>query len=134
MKSDRTKFPTLTVFAVLCTMTFLIISGCQTKFDKLVGKVYIYEDSVYTFTAGFDKDTLYYIMKDAQRPYFHRSQYKTTKVNDSTFVLELTKKPAFWQKNTWEIVIRDDKGFESKESKNYYKLYLDSVSVVKKAF
>lgn len=134
MKKRNSDSPRFMSLLPLITVLMILITGCQTKFDKLIGKVYIYEDSIFTFTAGFDKDTLYYIMKDAQRPYFHKSPYKAEKVDDSTYILKLTKKPTFWEKDTWEIVIRDENGFTSKESKKYYKKYLDSVSIVKKAF
>lgn len=133
MKSTNNKLPLLPEFFLIITVLFFLVSGCNSNLDKIKGKVYLYEDSIYTFTAGFDKDTLYYIMKDAQRPYFHRSKYTSKKVDDSTFIIELTDKPKFWEKNTWEIVVKDDKGFFSKESRKYYKLYSDSM-IVKKAF
>ncbi len=133
MKSTNYKLPLLPKFFLIITVLFFLVSGCNSNLDKIKGKVYLYEDSIYTFTAGFDKDTLYYIMKDAQRPYFHRSKYTSKKVDDSTFIIELTDKPKFWEKNTWEIVVKDDKGFFSKESRKYYKLYSDSM-IVKKAF
>lgn len=133
MKSTNNKLPLLPEFFLIITVLIFLVSGCNSNLDKIKGKVYLYEDSIYTFTAGFDKDTLYYIMKDAQRPYFHRSKYTSKKVDDSTFIIELTDKPKFWEKNTWEIVVKDDKGFFSKESRKYYKLYSDSM-IVKKAF
>ena len=133
MNSNKHNLPLLPKFFLLSAVLFFLVSGCKTNMDNINGKVYLYEDSVFTFTAGFDKDTLYYIMKDAQRPYFHRSKYTSKKVDDSTFIIELTDKPKFWEKNTWEIVVNDSKGFFSKESRKYYKLYSDSM-IVKKAF
>ena len=119
MNSNKNNLPLLPKFFLLSAVLFFLVSGCKTNMDNIIGKVYLYEDSVFTFTAGFDKDTLYYIMKDAQRPYFHRSKYTSKKVDDSTFLIELTDKPKFWEKNTWEIVVNDSKGFFSKESRKY---------------
>ena len=127
MNSNFCKIPLLPklIFSIIGLM--FLFSSCQNKFNKLVGKVYYYEDSIFQMTAGFDNDTIYYIMKDSLRPLFHRSNYKSKKINDSTFLLELTDKPTFWDKNTWEIIVRDDKGFVSKESKRYYRLYSDTL-------
>jgi len=124
MKSNFARVPLLPKFIFSMIVLMFLFSSCKTKFDKLVGKVYYYEDSIFQMTAGFDNDTLYYIMKDSLRPLFHRSRYKSKKINDSTFLLELTEKPKFWDKNTWEIIVRDDKGFVSKESNRYYRHYL----------
>jgi len=127
MNSNFCKIPLLPklIFSIIGLM--FLFSSCQNKFNKLVGKVYYYEDSIFQMTAGFDNDTIYYIMKDSLRPLFHRSNYKSKKINDSTFLLELTDKPTFWDKNTWEIIVRDDKGFVSKESQRYYRLYSDTL-------
>lgn len=133
MTKQNSRIPVIIKLILTIPVMLILFSGCQSRFDKIKGKVYLYEDSIYAFTAGFDNDTLYYIMKDAQRPYFHRSKYKSKKINDSTFLIELTDKPKFWEKNTWEIVIHDEKGFSSRESNKYYKLYSDSF-IVKKAF
>jgi len=127
MNSNFTKIPLLPKFIFCPIVLIFLFSSCQTRFDKLVGKVYYYEDSIFQMTAGFDKDTIYYIMKDSLRPLFHRSKYKSKKINDSTFMLELTDKPKFWDKNTWEIIVPNDKGFLSKESQRYYRLYSDTL-------
>lgn len=127
MKSNLTKTPFLPKIIFGMIMLMFLFSSCQNKFDKLIGKVYYYEDSIFQMTAGFDKDTIYYIMKDSLRPLFHRSKYKINKIDDSTFILDLSEKPKFWDKKTWEIIVRDDKGFISKESKRYYRLYSDTL-------
>ncbi len=112
----------------------ILLSGCSNKFKDLVGKVYLYQDSVYTFTAAFDKDTLYYIMKDQGPPRFHKTPYKTKKINDSTFVLEVSNKPKFWEKDTWEIVVRNNNEFISGESGKPYYIYKATLDEVKRAF
>ncbi|MEO6694859.1 MAG: hypothetical protein ABIY50_06120 [Ignavibacteria bacterium] len=128
MKSKFNKIPGLPKLILLITGFIFIFSSCQkNRFDKLIGRVYYHEDSIFQMTAGFDKDTIYYIMKDSLRPLFHRSKYKSKKIDDSTYLLELTDKPKFWEKNSWEIIVRDDKGFVSKESKRYYRLYSDTL-------
>lgn len=109
----------------------LLSTGCKkSNFKRLNGKAYLYKDSVYEFTAEFDKDTLYYIMKDERRPFFHKSKFSVTKIDDTTFTLKLEKKPPFWTKETWDIIVKEnEQGFRSKESGNYYNLYVDSLIV-----
>lgn len=133
MNQENTKMKSLPVFILIYFAAVFIVAGCGNNFKKLNGKAYLYKDTVYEFTAEFDNDSLYYIMKDAQRPYFHKSKFKLKKVDDSTFTLELEKKPPFWAKNTWDIIVHEGSGFRSKESGNYYKLYSDSL-IVKYAF
>lgn len=109
-------------------ISFVILScNKNTNFNKIVGKVYFYKDSVYELTAGFDKDTLYYIMKDQGPPRFHKSKYKLKKVNDTTFQLQLSNKPKFWEKDTWEIVVKGDKEIYSSETNKIYKIYSDTL-------
>jgi len=133
MKPIQTNIPLFPKLLLSVIVLMILVSGCNSKFDKIIGKTYLFEDSVFAFTAGFDKDTLFYIMKDAQRPYFHKTKYKSTKINDSTYSIEVTNKPKFWDKNVWEIIVNDDKGFISKDSRKYYKIYSDSM-IIKKAF
>jgi hypothetical protein len=115
------------IFFSILTLLLLFIAGCSNNFSKIVGKVYFYQDSTLELTAGFGKDTLYYIMKDAGPPRFHKSKYKLNKVNDSTFQLELLDKPKFWEKNTWEIVVRNAGEIYSTESNKTYKIYSDTL-------
>lgn len=130
MNPANTKLKFLPLGLLFYVFLTILLSGCKDNFKKLDGKAYLYKDSVYEFTAEFDKDTLYYIMKDARRPFFHRSKFKLKKVDDTTYTLELTDKPPFWTKNTWDIIVKEgDTGFKSKESGNYYKLYSDSLIV-----
>ena len=133
-KSKITSIPFIPKLILSSVVILILLSGCGAdNFKKILGKTYIYEDTSYTFTAGFDKDTLYYIIKDPQRPYFYRTKYKSKKINDSTFNITVEKKPAQWQKDTWDIIVNDGNGFKSAESKNYYRLYADSM-LIKKAF
>ncbi|MBS1518096.1 MAG: hypothetical protein JSS91_08405 [Bacteroidetes bacterium] len=132
MDHKKEKTPLIAKVLPLLILAFVFIAGCRNNFDNLNGRVFLYKDSVYEFTAGFDKDTLFYIMKDARRPFFHKTTFKKKKVDDSTFIITVKDKPKFWDKDTWEIVVTDDKGFRSKESGNYYNLYSDSL-IVKKA-
>ena len=60
---------------------------------------------------------------------FHKSLFESEQVNDSTYLITLKDQPKFWDKNTWEIVVVDDKKFRSKESGNYYNLYSDTMIV-----
>ncbi len=105
----------------------LFTQGCSDNGSSLVGKVYTYSDSLITLTAGFDKDSLFYVVKDSVRILSHKSKYKIQRINDSTFIAELEIKPQFWEKNTWEFVIDKDRGIYSTESKKYYKLAEDKV-------
>jgi len=132
MNKKLTAVPSFSKFLPILIVIFVIASGCKNNFDNLNGKVFLYKDSVYEFTAGFDKDTLFYIMKDERMPRFHKTTFTKKKVDDSTFLLTVKDQPKFWEKNTWEIVVTDEKGFRSKESGNYYYLYSDSL-IVKKA-
>ncbi len=120
------------LFYILLT-GLILFSACKNNFTKIVGRTYIYEDSVYTLTVGFDKDTMYYIMKDARQPYFYKSPYELKKINDSDYMIEVPVKPVFWEKNNWEIVVTNSDGFYSKESGKYYKTYADSM-LIKKGF
>ncbi|HMS64039.1 MAG TPA: hypothetical protein PKD83_02160 [Ignavibacteria bacterium] len=129
----KSSVPYLPKSILFLTVLILLLSGCSNNFKKITGKTYIYEDSLFTFTAGFDNDTLYYIIKDTQRPYFYRTKYKLNKINDSTFNILVEKKPKQWPKDTWDIIVTDGNGFKSAESKNYYRLYADSM-LIKKAF
>lgn len=130
----NSNIPLIPKFFLFSFVLIILLSGCgEDNFKKIIGKTYIYEDTAYTFTAGFDKDTLYYIIKDAQRPYFYRTKYKLNKINDSTFNIAVEKKPKQWAKDTWSITVTNGNGFTSTESKNYYKLYADSM-LIKKAF
>lgn len=128
LKSKKSFLPFL---ILLFAVVSLLSAGCsKNNFKRLNGKAYLYKDSVYEFTAEFDKDTLYYIMKDERRPFFHRSKFKVKKIDDTTFSLTLEKKPQFWTKDTWDIIVKEnEKGFRSKESGNYYNLYVDSLIV-----
>ncbi len=109
--------PSFLFFAV----SILLISGCVKKNDILNGNVYFHDADSLSYIAGFDKDTLFYIIRGPKLNMSHKTKYKLNKVNDSTYVIEVTDKPKFWDKNTWEIVMGKDKGFYSSESKNYYK-------------
>lgn len=133
-KYKKNKVPFIPKIILSSVVILILLSGCgEDNFKKILGKTYIYEDTSYAFTAGFDKDTLYYIIKDPQRPYFYRTKYKTEKLNDSTFHITVEKKPNQWPKDTWDIIVTDGNGFKSAESKNYYRLYADSM-LIKKAF
>jgi len=107
-------------FLLLAASMFMII-GCEKKNDVLRGNVYFHDADSLSYIAGFDKDTLYYIIRGPKLNMSHKTGYKLNKVNDSTFVVEVAEKPKFWDKPTWEIVMGKDKGFYSAESKNYYK-------------
>lgn len=132
MKPKLQNVPSFAKFLPILILILAFSSGCKNNFDNLNGKVFLYKDSIYEFTAGFDKDTLFYIMKDERMPRFHKTTFTKKKVDDSTFLLTLKEKPNFWEKDSWEIVVTDSKGFRSKESGNYYLLYSDSL-IVKKA-
>lgn len=112
----------------------LLLSGCKNKLEEVKKRVYLYQDTTLTLTAGLDKDTLYYIMKDQGPPRFHKTPYKSKKINDSTFVIEVTNKPKFWDKNTWEIIVRNENEFVSAESGKVYKIYNITFDELKKAF
>lgn len=122
------RLPVRPIFAILVTIYVIIsLTGCKNNFSQLVGKVYLYEDSVVTLTAGFDNDTLFYIMKDIRQPFFFKAPYESRKIDDSTFEIKVSQKPNFWEKDTWEIVIKNDKEFTSKESRKTYKIYSDTL-------
>ncbi|MBK8551525.1 MAG: hypothetical protein IPL53_10885 [Ignavibacteria bacterium] len=110
----------LSVF--ITSVLYILISGCGKKDDPFTGNVYFHDADSLAFIAGFDKDTLFYIIRGPKLNQSHKTKYKMEKVNDSTYLVEVEKKPVFWEKNTWEIVHGkgDDKGFYSAESRNYY--------------
>ncbi len=116
------------IFTILIS-AYVIISftSCKNNFNQIIGKVYYYEDSTVALTAGFDDDTLFYIMKDERQPYFFRAPYTAKKIDDSTFEIKVAEKPKFWEKDTWEIVVRNDREIISKESRKVYKLYSDTL-------
>src|SRR4030095_3160273 len=126
----KSNIPLLPKIILLSVVALFLFSSCGNNFKKIIGKTYIYEDSIFTFTAGMDKDTLYYIMKDSLRPYFHRSKYTYKKIDDSTYEIKVEKKPMFWDKDTWEIVVMKNGEFYSKESKKKYRLYADSMLII----
>jgi hypothetical protein len=126
----KSNIPLLPKIIFLSVVALFLFTSCGNNFKKIIGKTYIYEDSIFTFTAGMDKDTLYYIMKDSLRPYFHRSKYTYKKVDDSTFEIKVEKRPMFWDKDTWEIVVMKNGEFYSKESKKKYRLYADSMLII----
>lgn len=129
--SSKKKFLNLIYFLIT---SLILLTSCQNNFKNIVGKTYIYEDSAVTLTVGFDKDTMYYIMKDFRKPNFYRSKYQFKKLNDTSFIIEVPVKPPFWDKNTWEIIVnKNTDGFYSKESGKYYKIYADSM-LIKKGF
>ncbi|MEO8664546.1 MAG: hypothetical protein ABI462_03540 [Ignavibacteria bacterium] len=105
---------------LIASACFLMISGCGKKSDPFSGNVYFHDADSLSYIAGFDKDTLYYIIRGPKLNMSHKTPYKINKVNDTTFVVEVTEKPKFWDKNTWEIVLGKDKGFYSAESRNFY--------------
>lgn len=129
MKSKSSLFTKFTGIVYFSIVFLILFSACKDNFSKIVGRTYIYEDSVYTLTVGFDKDTMYYIMKDARRPLFYRSPYKLEKLDDSVFRIEVPEKPVFWEANIWDVVVTDSNGFYSKESGKYYKTYADSMLI-----
>ncbi len=111
------------VFTLLLTATiYIAISGCGKNNDPFKGNVYFHDADSLAFIAGFDNDTLYYIIRGPKLNQSHKSKYKIKQLNDSSYLLEVEKKPVFWDKNIWEIVKGkgDDKGFYSAESRNYY--------------
>lgn len=114
----------------------LLLSGCksQSKFNSIENKVYYYEDTVYQLTAGFSNDTLFYIMKDQGPPKFHKTPYKLNKVNDSTFTVIVEKKPKFWDKDSWDIIVNNENAFTSAESNKRYDIYRISIDELKNAF
>lgn len=115
-------------------INILLLSGCKNKFNSIENKVYYYEDSVYQFTAGFSNDTLYYIMKDQGPPRFHKTPFKAEKINDSTFSIWVEKKPKFWEKDTWEIIVNNENAITSAESNKRYGIYKISIVELKNAF
>ena len=117
----------------ISVIAFLIVTGCGKNQNPFAGNVYYHDADSLAFITGFEVDTLYYIVRGPTFNQSHKSKYTSTMLNDSTYRIELTVKPPFWEKNTWEIVVNDSKGFFSKESRKYYKLYSDSM-IVKKAF
>lgn len=114
----------ITIFSVFIFVT-VILSGCSNRSTKLIGNVYTFQDDSLRFVAGFDQDTLFFtvkdMMNDSVKVAFHKSKYKINKVDDSTFIVEVEKKPKFWEKNTWEIVIENDNGLYTVGSKRHYK-------------
>ena len=102
------------------TSVIILMTGCGKKNDFLSGNVYFHDADSLSYIAGFDKDTLYYIIRGPKLNMSHKTRYKLEKKNDTTYVVEVTEKPKFWDKNTWEIVLGKDKGFYSAESGNYY--------------
>ncbi|MDZ4712900.1 MAG: hypothetical protein SGI89_11335 [bacterium] len=122
------------LFFLFTTAAMLMLAGCKDKFNAIEGKVYYYEDTVYQFTAGFDNDTMYYIMKDQGPPRFHKSPFTAKKVNDSVFTIQVTSKPKFWEKDTWEITVRNDNEFLSTESGKKYDRYKIGMQELKDAF
>lgn len=129
MNTKKQNLPIAAKVLLTLLLGMVILSGCNNSFDALKGKVYLYKDSVYEFTAAFEGDTIFYIMKDERMPMFHKSLFESEQVNDSTYLITLKDQPKFWDKNTWEIVVIDDKKFRSKESGNYYNLYSDTMIV-----
>lgn len=114
------KFVTTLVFTAIL---YIAISGCGKKNNPFNGNVYFHDADSLAFIAGFDNDTLYYIIRGPKVNQSHKSKYTSKKIDDSTYTIELEKKPVFWVKNTWDIVLpkdKNDKGFYSAESRNYY--------------
>ena len=105
-------------------ISYLFLSGCGKNQNPFNGNVYFHDADSLAFIAGFDNDTLYYIIRGPKVNQSHKSKYTSKKISDSSYVIEVEKKPVFWTKNTWDIVLpadKNDKGFYSAESRNYYK-------------
>ncbi|MDQ3019910.1 MAG: hypothetical protein M3R36_04965 [Bacteroidota bacterium] len=121
------------IAAIFFIFAFLIF-GCSNRSARLIGNVYTHQDDSVRFVAGFDKDTLFYTVKDMLNDSLkiasHRSKYTFNKINDSTFLVVLTSKPKFWETNTWEIVIDDKDGLYSANSKRYFK-HTDDKNILK---
>lgn len=105
--------------------------------DKFSGKIFYYYDDSTKLIAGFEKDTLYYVLRvkspvsPMEVPVGHKSKYALNKTNDSTYVITLENKPRFWEKNTWEVVLRDPNTLYSVESGKIY-LRTEDKSLLKK--
>ena len=111
---------------ILITFFFFIISivslsGCG-KSNPLNGNVYFHDADSLSYIAGFDNDTLYYIIRGPKLNQSHKTKYTVKKEDDSTYTIEVEKKPIFWEKNTWKVIVgkEKEKGFFSAESRNYY--------------
>lgn len=115
---------TFKIFSVLIFIS-VFVPGCSNRSSGLIGNVYTFQDDSLRFVAGFDQDTLLFtvkdLMNDSLKVAFHKTKYKINKVDDSTFIIEVEKKPKFWEKNTWEIVIDNNNGLYTTGSKRYYK-------------
>lgn len=108
--------------SVVLLLIITLLSACQDKFLKLDGNVYIYRNGPEKQTVGFDKNTVYLKWDDSLGVSTFQSKYTIRYTSDSTAIIELEKKPEFWESNKWDIVIDRDKGFYSVISKKYYKL------------
>lgn len=116
----------ITLTFILLAACFITVtgSGCGKKADVFGGNVYFHDADSLAYIAGFDNDTLYYIIRGPKQNMSHKSKYSVTKKDDTTFTITLTDKPPFWEKETWDVVLKD-KGFYSAESKNYYQYSAD---------
>jgi hypothetical protein len=109
----------------ISVIAFLIVTGCGKNQNPFAGNVYYHDADSLAFITGFEVDTLYYIVRGPTFNQSHKSKYTSTMLNDSTYRIELTVKPPFWEKNTWDIVLpqdKNDKGFYSADSRNYYQI------------
>ncbi len=118
----------VSIFGIAVTVFLLIIAGgCKNISEETVkGKMYYYYDDSSKLIAFFNNDTLYYVLRTKspvsplEVPIAHKSKYTIRKVDDSTFTVELENKPRFWEKATWDIVIRDPSTIVSVESGKVY--------------
>ncbi len=115
-------------FTLFIGISILALQGCGKKQDPFNGNVYYHDADSLAFIAGFDNDTLYYIIRGPKVNQSHKTKYASEKISDSSYVVKVEKKPVFWTKDTWDIVLpadKNDKGFYSAESRNYYKYSAD---------
>lgn len=119
--SNTLKALALTAYLLLGLQT---MTGCNK--EPFAGKIFYYYDDSTKLIAGFEKDTMYYVLRTKspvspmEVPIGHKSKYTTTKKDDSTYIFRLEQKPRFWEKDTWEVVLRDPKTLYSVESGKIY--------------
>jgi hypothetical protein len=99
----------------------LFIFSCSDNSFDLNQRVYVYKDDNQMQRAAFDGDTVYMKWDDSLGVVHFKTKFSASKLNDTTYILELENIPDFWVSNKWEIVTTDD-GFYTKESGKQYRL------------
>jgi hypothetical protein len=133
--NSANKFLKFSGYFLSAAYIVIALAGCSR--EPLVGKIFYYYDDSSKLIAGFEKDTLYYVLRQKspvspqEIAVAHKSKYTMTKTSDSSVMITLEKKPTFWEKNTWEIVLRDPNTIYSVESGKIYRKTEDK-SLLKK--